>query len=74
MKRFVTVSLCLLALTLSGLAQTKKSTMKKAATGSSTARSSIRRRPTWYGRLTNRKSTFCTAVARLDFPRFSLAA
>ena len=31
MKRFLTVSLCLLALTLSGLAQTKKSPMKKAA-------------------------------------------
>ena len=33
MKRFLTVSLCLLALTLSGLAQTKKSTMKKGAAG-----------------------------------------
>jgi ketosteroid isomerase-like protein len=33
LKRFLTVSLCLLALTLSGLAQTKKATMKKAAAG-----------------------------------------
>jgi ketosteroid isomerase-like protein len=31
MKRFLTVSLCLLALILSGFAQTKKSTMKKPA-------------------------------------------
>jgi ketosteroid isomerase-like protein len=31
MKRFLTVSLCLLALTLSGFAQAKKSPMKKAA-------------------------------------------
>jgi len=33
LKRFLAVSLCLLALTLSGLAQTKKATMKKAAAG-----------------------------------------
>ncbi len=33
MKRFLTVSLCLLAITLSGFAQTKKSTMKKTAAG-----------------------------------------
>ncbi|HEY6372084.1 MAG TPA: nuclear transport factor 2 family protein [Candidatus Sulfotelmatobacter sp.] len=33
MKRFLTVSLCLLAVTLSGFAQTKKSTMKKVAAG-----------------------------------------
>ena len=33
LKRLLTVSLCLLALTLSGLAQTKKATMKKAAAG-----------------------------------------
>ena len=31
LKRFLTVSLCLLALTLSGFAQTKKSTMTKSA-------------------------------------------
>ena len=33
LKRILTVSLCLLALTLSGSAQTKKSSMKKAAAG-----------------------------------------
>jgi ketosteroid isomerase-like protein len=33
LKRYLTVSLCLLALTLSGLAQTKKTTTKKAAAG-----------------------------------------
>jgi ketosteroid isomerase-like protein len=33
LKRLITVSLCLLAVTLSGFAQTKKSTMKKAAAG-----------------------------------------
>ena len=33
LKRFLTVSLCLLTLTLSGFAQTKKTTMKKAAAG-----------------------------------------
>jgi ketosteroid isomerase-like protein len=33
LKRFLTVSLCLLAVTLCGFAQTKKSTMKKAAAG-----------------------------------------
>ena len=33
MKRFLTVSLCLLAVTLSIFAQTKKSTMKKTASG-----------------------------------------
>ncbi len=33
MKRLLAVSLCLLAITLSGFAQTKKSTMKKTAAG-----------------------------------------
>jgi ketosteroid isomerase-like protein len=33
MKRLLTVSLCLLAVTLSGFAQTKKSPMKKSAAG-----------------------------------------
>jgi ketosteroid isomerase-like protein len=33
MKRFLTVSLCVLALTLSALAQTKKSTTKKSGAG-----------------------------------------
>ncbi len=33
MKRFLTVSLCLLAITLTGFAQTKKSAMKKAPAG-----------------------------------------
>lgn len=33
LKRFLTVSLCLLAVTLCGFAQTKKSTTKKAAAG-----------------------------------------
>ncbi len=33
LKRFLTISLCLLALTLSGAAQTKKSPMKKASAG-----------------------------------------
>jgi ketosteroid isomerase-like protein len=33
LKRFLTVSLCLFALTLSGFAQTKKTTMKKAPAG-----------------------------------------
>ncbi len=33
MKRLLTVSLCLLAVTLCGFAQTKKSTMKKASAG-----------------------------------------
>ena len=33
MKRSLTISLCLLALTLSGFAQAKKSTMKKSAAG-----------------------------------------
>jgi ketosteroid isomerase-like protein len=33
LKRVLTVSLCLLALTLSGFAQTKKSAMKKSASG-----------------------------------------
>ena len=33
MKRFLTVSLCLLAVTLCGFAQTKKSAMKKAPAG-----------------------------------------
>ena len=33
LKRFLTVSLCLLAITLSGFAQTKKSAMKKPAAG-----------------------------------------
>jgi len=33
LKRILTVSLCLLVLTLSGLAQTKKSTMKKSSAG-----------------------------------------
>ena len=32
-KRFLTVSLCLLAITLCGFAQTKKSAMKKLAAG-----------------------------------------
>jgi ketosteroid isomerase-like protein len=33
LKRFLTVSLCLLAITLSGFAQTKKAAMKKTAAG-----------------------------------------
>src|SRR6266496_3306779 len=33
LKRFLTISLCLLALTLSGAAQTKKSPVKKASAG-----------------------------------------
>ena len=66
-KRFLTVSLCLLALTLSGFAQTKKPAMKKAAAGPAPDKASLQK--IWDGWSTldpaNVAKFYATGAARL---------